>query len=44
MCNKCMRSGGGGIPGEGLGTSFVSAKGSKLVVRDGSIGSTMVLY
>ena len=42
MWNKCLRSGGSGIIRGGLGTSFVSADGSILVVIKGSVVWTMV--
>ena len=38
-----MRSGGGGLLGEGLGTSFVSVNGSKLEVSEGSEGRNLVV-
>ena len=37
-----MRSGGGGILGEGLGTSFVSVHGSKIIVSKGSVCKNLV--
>ena len=40
--NACLRSGGGGILGGGLETSFVSAHGSKLGVSKGYVGDTMI--
>ena len=42
MLYTCLRSGGGGILGGGLGTSFVSAHVSEHGVRKGSVGSTLV--
>ena len=42
MWNTCMRSGGCGIIGVGLGTYFVSTHGRKLGIRKGYIGRTMV--
>ena len=42
MFNLCLRSGGGGLLGGGLGTYFVSVHGSKLGVSEGSVGKTMV--
>ena len=37
MCNACLRSGGGGLLGGVLGTSFVSARESKIGVNEGHI-------
>ena len=42
MWNTCLRSGGGGIIGVGLGNSFVCAHGSKIGVSKGSVGRTIV--
>ena len=42
MCNTCLISGGGGLLGRGMGTSFVYALGSKLGLNKGYIGVTMV--
>ena len=42
MWNTCLRSGGGGLLSGGLVTYFVSMNGSKLGVRDGSVGGTLV--
>ena len=38
----CLRSGGGGILGGGLVTSFVSVHGSKIGVSEGYVGGTLV--
>ena len=42
MRNKFLRSGGVGLLDGGLGTSFVSVLGIKLVVNEGTIGGTLV--
>ena len=42
MRNKCLRSGGGGILGGGMGTSFVYMHGSKLGISEGYVGRNMV--
>ena len=40
--STCLRSGGGGILGGGLGTSFVSVHGDKLGVSEGAVDGNMV--
>ena len=42
MWNNFLRSRGGGLLGGGLGTSFVSMHGRKLVIKKLYVGSTMV--
>ena len=42
MWSTCLRSGGGGILGGGLGTSFVSVHGDKLGVSEGAVDGNMV--
>ena len=42
LWNTCLISGGGGLLGGGLGTSFVSAHGSTFGIREGSVGRNMV--
>ena len=42
MCNTCMMSGGGGLIGGGMGTSFGSMHGSKLGVSERYVGGNMV--
>ena len=42
VLDVCMRSGSGGLIGGGLGTSFVSAHGSKIGLSKGSICGTIV--
>ena len=42
MLDVCMISRGGGILGEGLGKSFVSAHGIKLRVKKGYVRGTLV--
>ena len=42
MCNTCMRSGGGGLIDGGMVIYFVSAIVSKLGVKEGCLGGTLV--
>ena len=42
VLDECLRSGGGGLLSGGLGTSFVSAHGSKLGVSEVSVGRTLL--
>ena len=43
MWNTCLMSGSVGLLGVGQGTYFVSVHGSKLGLREGSVGRNLVV-